>query len=88
MSGSSWRDRVNAGVVSCLGLGYSPFASGTAGTAGAVVIVWALRWAVKSGQFDDLQGPAHSILMDDDEPGEGSGEGLGNGGKGGPTDSA
>ncbi len=23
-------------------------------------------WAVKSGQFDDLEGPAHSILFDDD----------------------
>ncbi len=24
-------------------------------------------WAVKSGQFDDLEGPAHAILMDEDE---------------------
>lgn len=23
-------------------------------------------WAVKSGQFDDLEGPAHHILYDDD----------------------
>ena len=23
-------------------------------------------WAVKSGQFDDLDGPAHRILSDDD----------------------
>jgi len=23
-------------------------------------------WAVSSGQFDDLEGPAHRILMDDD----------------------
>jgi cbb3-type cytochrome oxidase maturation protein len=23
-------------------------------------------WAVKSGQFDDLEGPAHRILADDD----------------------
>ncbi|WP_097461151.1 cbb3-type cytochrome oxidase assembly protein CcoS [Mangrovitalea sediminis] len=23
-------------------------------------------WAVKSGQFDDLEGPAHNILYDDD----------------------
>jgi cbb3-type cytochrome oxidase maturation protein len=23
-------------------------------------------WAVGSGQFDDLEGPAHRILMDDD----------------------
>jgi len=25
------------------------------------------NWAVKSGQFDDLEGPAHSILFDDDK---------------------
>lgn len=31
-------------------------------------IVWAFFWAVKSGQFDDLEGPAHRILMDDDGP--------------------
>ena len=23
-------------------------------------------WAVQRGQFDDLEGPAHCILMDDD----------------------
>lgn len=23
-------------------------------------------WAVRSGQFDDLEGPAHRVLMDDD----------------------
>jgi len=25
-------------------------------------------WAVRSGQFDDLEGPAHRIIMDDDRP--------------------
>lgn len=25
-------------------------------------------WAVGSGQFDDLDGPAHRILKDDDRP--------------------
>ena len=25
------------------------------------------RWAVRNGQYDDLEGPAHSILYDDDE---------------------
>ena len=25
-------------------------------------------WSVKSGQFDDLEGPAHRILADDDRP--------------------
>ena len=33
----------------------------------AVIIVVALLWAVKSGQFEDLEGPAYKILMDDDE---------------------
>ena len=32
------------------------------------VIAWVMLWAVKSGQFDDLEGPAHSIVMDDDTP--------------------
>lgn len=31
------------------------------------VIAWALLWAVRSGQFDDLEGPAHRILMEEDE---------------------
>jgi len=25
-------------------------------------------WSIKSGQFDDLEGPAERILMDDDDP--------------------
>ena len=25
-------------------------------------------WAVKAGQFDDLESPAHKILFDDDDP--------------------
>jgi len=32
----------------------------------AVVVVAVFFWAVKSGQFEDLEGPAHRILMDDD----------------------
>ena len=32
------------------------------------VIVWLFLWAVRSGQFDDMEGPAHQILMDDDGP--------------------
>ena len=32
------------------------------------VAAWAFMWAVRSGQFDDLEGPAHRILMDDDDP--------------------
>jgi len=32
------------------------------------IIVWLFIWAIGSGQFDDLEGPAHRILMDDDKP--------------------
>ena len=32
-----------------------------------VVIVAVLFWAVRSGQYDDMEGPRHHILMDDDE---------------------
>jgi cbb3-type cytochrome oxidase maturation protein len=32
------------------------------------VIALAFLWAVRSGQFDDMEGPAHQILMDDDRP--------------------
>ncbi len=31
------------------------------------LIVWVFMWAIRSGQFDDLEGPAHQILMDRDE---------------------
>ena len=31
------------------------------------VIVVAFFWAIRSGQFDDLEGPAHRILLDDDD---------------------
>lgn len=33
----------------------------------AVAVIWGFFWAVRSGQFDDLEGPAHRILMDDDD---------------------
>ncbi|HQT00526.1 MAG: cytochrome oxidase maturation protein, cbb3-type [Hydrogenophilales bacterium 16-64-46] len=31
-------------------------------------IAWVMLWAAKSGQFDDLEGPGHSVIMDDDTP--------------------
>ncbi|MEF8833834.1 MAG: cbb3-type cytochrome oxidase assembly protein CcoS [Halofilum sp. (in: g-proteobacteria)] len=31
------------------------------------IAVWAFFWAVRSGQFDDLDSPAYRILLDDDE---------------------
>lgn len=30
------------------------------------VAIGIFGWAVKSGQYDDMEGPAHSILYDDD----------------------
>lgn len=30
-------------------------------------IAAAFWWSVKSGQFDDLEGPAFKVLMDDDD---------------------
>lgn len=31
-----------------------------------IVLVIVLFWAIKSGQFDDFEGEAHRILMDED----------------------
>jgi len=31
------------------------------------IIVWVFMWAVKSDQFEDLEGPAHRIIMEDDD---------------------
>lgn len=30
-------------------------------------VAWAFLWSIRSGQFDDLEGPAHEIIMDDDD---------------------
>lgn len=32
-----------------------------------VMAVWLFFWAVRSEQYDDLQGPAHRIILDDRE---------------------
>lgn len=29
--------------------------------------IFLFKWAVKNGQYDDLEGPAHRILYDDDK---------------------
>ena len=34
----------------------------------ALVIGAAFWWSVARGQFDDLDGPAHRVLADDDSP--------------------
>ncbi|VAX24530.1 hypothetical protein MNBD_NITROSPINAE01-608 [hydrothermal vent metagenome] len=31
-------------------------------------MVMVLVWAIKSGQFEDMEGPATRIIMDDDDP--------------------
>ncbi len=33
-----------------------------------IIAVLVFNWAVNTGQYDDLEGPAHSILFDDDDP--------------------
>jgi len=30
------------------------------------IVAWVFIWSVKSGQYEDMEGPAHRILMDDD----------------------
>ncbi len=38
----------------------------------SVVLVFVIGllfwWSVRSGQFDDLEGPAYRLMMDDDKP--------------------
>jgi cbb3-type cytochrome oxidase maturation protein len=33
-----------------------------------IIAVAFFMWTIKSGQYEDLEGPAHRILMDDDDP--------------------
>lgn len=33
-----------------------------------LLIIAGVFWSIKSGQFDDMEGPAERILMDDDDP--------------------
>jgi cbb3-type cytochrome oxidase maturation protein len=42
-----------------------------------LVMVGVLFWAARSGQFDDLEGDAHRILMDEDLRDEGTQTGKG-----------
>ncbi len=32
------------------------------------LLIAGILWSIKSGQFEDLEGPAERILMDDDDP--------------------
>lgn len=45
------------------------------------VVFW---WSLRSGQFDDMEGPAYRVLMDDDRPGADA-ETSGAGGKKPPS---
>lgn len=33
-----------------------------------VLLVLGVLWSIRSGQFEDMKGPAERILMDDDDP--------------------
>ncbi len=35
-----------------------------------VLVGFAFWWSVRSGQYDDLEGPAHRLLDDEDAPRE------------------
>lgn len=32
------------------------------------VALWFFIWTIRSGQYEDMDGPAYRILMDDDDP--------------------
>ena len=40
------------------------------------VIAWFFWWSLRNNQYDDLDGPGHRILMDDDSVKPGRGEGA------------
>ena len=33
-----------------------------------VLLIAGILWSIKSGQFEDMEGPAERILMDEDDP--------------------
>ncbi len=39
-----------------------------------LVFVAILFWAIRKGQYDDLEGDAHRILLDEDEAGQEEGD--------------
>lgn len=39
-----------------------------------MLIMGILWWSIRSGQYDDMEWPAHSILLDDDSPQPKAGE--------------
>jgi len=39
-----------------------------------LVFVAILFWAIRKGQYDDLEGDAHRILLDEDETGQEDGD--------------
>jgi len=33
-----------------------------------ILLIGGILWSIRSGQFEDMEGPAERILMDDDDP--------------------
>jgi len=52
------------------------------------IIGFLFWWSVRSGQYDDMEGPAYRMLMDDDDPHVGKGRGHVSGSERSTTDSA
>lgn len=50
-----------------------------------MVIVMVMLWAIRSGQFEDMEGPAWRIVMDDDRADPNAGNGTHPGGAAGDT---
>lgn len=47
------------------------------------VIAALFWWSLQSGQYEDLEGPGHRILMDDDQAGKSASEASAESGSGG-----
>ena len=45
------------------------------------VAIWAMVWAIKSGQFDDLESQGWSVVLDDDQKPPPDDDDLDNGNK-------
>jgi len=50
------------------------------------IIGFLFWWSVRSGQYDDMEGPAYRMLMDDDDPHIGKRHGQGAGAERPTTD--
>lgn len=50
------------------------------------IIGFLFWWSVRSGQYDDMEGPAYRMLMDDDDPHMGKPRGQASGAERSTTD--